>query len=591
MRRGFERSFSLHQILSRLTTSGVFVAVLVISVFAQNALFISGSSWIPASDQSIITILESEGYTVTTVPAADSRTSDADGMDLIWISSNISSGQVNTKFTSVAVPIINCEGWLYDDLGMTDNYGSVTVQDVDIIDSSHPLAGNQSGTTRLFTNGANDIYFGKPNANGIIVAALTYDQSKAVIFGYEQGAVMDNGTAPARRVGFFLGDNGGQFLTAAGTNLVSAAIQWATGSDETVQYTVTTHVMGVPQSEASIILDPPGGVYPEGTEVTIRPWAAEHGYIFEEWSGGVYTEDWVTTFTVDRDMDIFGRFSDSILYNISTIPDPVEGGVSTPLDRNVQPQHTYRLTATANPGYEFVKWTANIDNFYDTLYWEGYEDTFDLVVSGEALYTAHFRYIGEDFLISTSTMGTGTGVVSLNPDQPSYPYGSVVEVTAIPANDGSVFSGWSGSISGTQNPVTVTVNSDLTITANFTIGNSEVVDGDLLVNGKIGVGTDNPLYAIDVDGTIRSEEIIVETVGGADYVFDHDYDLKDLADVHAFVSENKHLPGIASEKEMVENGINLKALTIKLLEKIEELTLYTIKQENEINKLKAKIEK
>lgn len=106
--------------------------------------------------------------------------------------------------------------------------------------------------------------------------------------------------------------------------------------------------------------------------------------------------------------------------------------------------------------------------------------------------------------------------------------------------------------------------------------------------GNVGIGTETPKEMLDVAGTIRAREVKVEVTAGMDRVFNNDYSLKPLSEVEAFVKENKHLPEIPSEKHMQENGLNMNEFQIKLLQKIEELTLYVIdlKKENlEQNKL------
>ncbi|WP_264531669.1 hypothetical protein [Flavobacterium sp. N502540] len=72
----------------------------------------------------------------------------------------------------------------------------------------------------------------------------------------------------------------------------------------------------------------------------------------------------------------------------------------------------------------------------------------------------------------------------------------------------------------------------------------------------------------------------------ADYVFNDTYKLKTLKEIGEFISVNKHLPNIPSQKSIAENGYNLHEMNIKLLEKIEELTLYTINQQKELDKIK-----
>lgn len=92
---------------------------------------------------------------------------------------------------------------------------------------------------------------------------------------------------------------------------------------------------------------------------------------------------------------------------------------------------------------------------------------------------------------------------------------------------------------------------------------------------------------LDVAGTIKAREIKVEIDAGADHVFNEDYKLKPLSEIEAFVKGNKHLPDIPSEKQMQTEGLNVNEFQIKLLQKIEELTLYMIQQEKKIEDLQT----
>jgi hypothetical protein len=104
-------------------------------------------------------------------------------------------------------------------------------------------------------------------------------------------------------------------------------------------------------------------------------------------------------------------------------------------------------------------------------------------------------------------------------------------------------------------------------------------------SGNVGIGTDNPTQKLSVNGNIRAKEIRVET-GWSDYVFEKGYGLSSLDDVAKYIEQNKHLPGIPSAKEIQENGLAVGEVQTKMMEKIEELTLYVIKQERSINELK-----
>jgi len=117
-------------------------------------------------------------------------------------------------------------------------------------------------------------------------------------------------------------------------------------------------------------------------------------------------------------------------------------------------------------------------------------------------------------------------------------------------------------------------------------------------DGNVGIGTPIPGdYKLAVKGKIRAEEIKVET-GWSDFVFSPTYNLKSLTEVEQYIKTNKHLPDIPSAAEVEENGINLGEMDSKLLQKIEELTLYLIEMDKEnenqaklIERLNEKIEK
>jgi hypothetical protein len=114
-------------------------------------------------------------------------------------------------------------------------------------------------------------------------------------------------------------------------------------------------------------------------------------------------------------------------------------------------------------------------------------------------------------------------------------------------------------------------------------------------DGKIAIGT-IPItpggYRLFVDQGILTEKVKVAVAGSAqwaDYVFAHDYNLMPLNEVESFIKSNRHLPGVPSAADMVKEGNDLGRTDAKLLEKIEELTLYIIAQQKEIAELKQSV--
>jgi hypothetical protein len=98
-------------------------------------------------------------------------------------------------------------------------------------------------------------------------------------------------------------------------------------------------------------------------------------------------------------------------------------------------------------------------------------------------------------------------------------------------------------------------------------------------SGNIGIGTSNPTHKLAVNGTVKAQEVIVETTGWSDYVFADNYALQPLSEVEVHIKTNKHLPGIPSAAQIAEQGVSIGDMQARLLAKIEELTLHQIAQE------------
>lgn len=131
-------------------------------------------------------------------------------------------------------------------------------------------------------------------------------------------------------------------------------------------------------------------------------------------------------------------------------------------------------------------------------------------------------------------------------------------------------------------------------------------------NGKVGINTNNPTAQLTVNGnmlvgnpetvsmpsgyklyvetgilTERLKVAIKGTGNWSDYVFASNYNLMNLKQVETFINENNHLPNIPSAEDMVENGLDVAEMDALLLSKIEELTLYVIQLQKEIDALKV----
>lgn len=92
-------------------------------------------------------------------------------------------------------------------------------------------------------------------------------------------------------------------------------------------------------------------------------------------------------------------------------------------------------------------------------------------------------------------------------------------------------------------------------------------------------------------GKFEAKEVKVTSTPTADFVFEKEYDLPKLEEVEKHIKDKKHLPEIASAKEMEKNGVNVGEFQIQLLQKIEELTLYSIEQNKKLKLQSEKVEK
>jgi hypothetical protein len=108
------------------------------------------------------------------------------------------------------------------------------------------------------------------------------------------------------------------------------------------------------------------------------------------------------------------------------------------------------------------------------------------------------------------------------------------------------------------------------------------------VDGNVGIGTITPgAYKLAVEGTIGGRRIkVTQQSTWADFVFQPDYQLPSLQEVENYINTNKHLPGIPTTEEVQKEGVDVGEMNKLLLQKVEELTLYMIKIQKEVDQLK-----
>lgn len=117
-------------------------------------------------------------------------------------------------------------------------------------------------------------------------------------------------------------------------------------------------------------------------------------------------------------------------------------------------------------------------------------------------------------------------------------------------------------------------------------------DGQVVIGDVPKVNAND--YRLYVQNGILTEKVKValsHTTDWSDFVFEDTYELKPLGEVEKYIIKNKHLPDVPSAVEVLEEGLDLGKMDATLLQKIEELTLYVIQQQKEIDDLKSKLNK
>jgi hypothetical protein len=123
-------------------------------------------------------------------------------------------------------------------------------------------------------------------------------------------------------------------------------------------------------------------------------------------------------------------------------------------------------------------------------------------------------------------------------------------------------------------------------------GNVVLVSNQNALGGNVLIGKTsqtNSSYKLDVNGNARANGIVVNTTG-ADFVFNDKYALRKLSEVKSYIDQNHHLPEIPSAEQMKKDGLNVGEMNTKLLQKIEELTLYLIDKDKQVMQLKSQVE-
>ena len=204
-----------------------------IAQFSDPAVFVvADAANLNAAEIKIDSLLAEMGFTVTLLGQAEANDGATAGTSLVLLSATVSSGTISTNLPglpTLAVPVISWEPFLYDFLGHSElDGGEFNTTEIQIIGEGHQMAADLTNGVVTIANVEKAVSYGVPMGNVEIIAVNAADNGQAVIFGYDEGAEMFSGSAPARRVGtFLLNDVADTSMTDEGWALFIASIKWA----------------------------------------------------------------------------------------------------------------------------------------------------------------------------------------------------------------------------------------------------------------------------------------------------------------------------------------------------------------------------
>ena len=196
--------------------------------------------------------------------------------------------------------------------------------------------------------------------------------------------------------------------------------------------------------------------YAQGVPVALTAYPLDSGMRFAGWSGAVDGTINPITVTMTADKVVTATFA---INTYTLTPLAGAGGNITPtITQTVNYGASQTFTITADTGYHILD--VGVDGVSQgaiSVY------TFDTVTANHTI-TAAFAI--NTYTLSVDKAGTGSGTVSLNPNQANYPFGTVVTLTAVHSAT-SVFAGWIGTVVTTTNPLVLTMEADQAVTALF----------------------------------------------------------------------------------------------------------------------------
>jgi len=271
---------------------------------------------------------------------------------------------------------------------------------------------------------------------------------------------------------------------------------------ETVPYfTLTTSTN--PANIGTISRNPNNASYREGQTVTVTAPKVD-GYEFTTWSGASTSTASTVTVAMDGPKTLTANYNqvDCIL-TIEKYP-TAGGNVSTePYKTAYKYGESVKVIVTENPGYEFTGWSEASTSTIKTV---------TITMNGNKKLTANFKPL--TYKLNAEASSIGGGDVSRSPNKDAYNYNDQVTVTATPKSC-YTFTGWSGAATGTTNPITITMNEDKALRANFQQSQYTLTTNTYpAVGGTVSRSPNQTSYTCGANVTVTAVEVAGYTFTG-----------------------------------------------------------------------------
>ncbi|MEN8228596.1 MAG: T9SS type A sorting domain-containing protein [Bacteroidota bacterium] len=256
-------------------------------------------------------------------------------------------------------------------------------------------------------------------------------------------------------------------------------------------YTINTNTVG----NGSVVRDPSTGTYPAGTTVKLEA-VADAGWTFVSWSGDLSGTTNPTSILMDGDKTVTATFTQDS-YTLSVIVTGSGTVNLTPSGGTYLSGTEVELDAVADAGWTFTGWSGDLS---------GSTNPEKITMDGDKTVTATFTQ--DSYTLSVIVAGSGS--VNLTPSGGTYLSGTEVDLDAVAAA-GWTFTGWSGDLSGSTNPETITMDGDKTVTAIFT-QDSYTLTVNVTGSGSVNLDPSGGTY---LSGT----EVDLDAVADAGWTF------------------------------------------------------------------------